>query len=302
MPYKRELRPLRGAEFPPVTHRLDSRNWPRAFARDSFFRFIDEEVPEVREVLIERVYPVFPAAFETAPTSLLEIDESDVDPDDKMSCEYQILGLRVWQIRKDPALLGWYWSAVEAGHPGCQTLNARLSNWAWDFNLSENWIGDAALRTMIGWHCGRELGEDWLPYRPEFPSALSEEEQHFTMDLPGAWDPVVISLEEAKRRIAGVFNLKLSKFLKRGIEIAVDRGYEETKSYPRELEKHLRWLVRYQVAGESHTEIAKSPDPEDANATAGRKTVSDGVHSAAKAIALTLRVPDAGAIKPSKSS
>ena len=300
MTYKRPQRPLRGGEFPAVTHRSDSRNWSRAFSRYEFFRLIDEEEPGVRELLLKTVYPLLPDALDAAPLEFLTIDDQLLAPEEEMSIEEQVLSLRLWSIREDSDLLHWYSDARESDHAGCKALHSAISDWAWDFNLFEPWIGDVALRTMLGWQYGFDQEGRWLTYWPNFPSALSEQEQHFRLDLPEAWDPTVISEKEARNQIRGVFAHRLQRFLDRGIELALKRGYERATADPREPERHLRWLVRFQVVGETFTAIGKSLDTEHLK-DKGRKTVANGVKSAARAISIELRARDLGAAKLARS-
>ena len=69
-------------------------------------------------------------------------------------------------------------------------------------------------------------------------------------------------------------------------------GFKRVYPRPKE-EKHLRWLVRYQCLGEGLSAIAQGEDMKG-----GRKSIEDGVKTAAKRIGIELRPAVRG--RPSK--
>ena len=77
-----------------------------------------------------------------------------------------------------------------------------------------------------------------------------------------------------------------------------ERLFEAPPSQPRELERNLRWTIRFQVLGENFTEIARHdsmPDPEGSD----RRTISYAAEKTAQLIGLHLRERDLGAISRS---
>ena len=241
------------------------------------------------------------------------IDQNLLLPEEEFSAAEQELLLKKADITETSDLLKWHFDAIQLGHARCKALQSKISDWARKFNLFEPWIGDVALRTMIGWHHGVDKDGEWLTYWSSFPHALTEEDRMFKMDIPEAWDPSMTSEKDARATIRKKFNQELNKFLARGIPLAKKEGYERVKVRPTELSKHLGWLVRYQVVGETYIAIGKSlgakasdepmePGERKPDDERHRKTASNGVGKAAEAIGLALRDPDKGAIGPSQNS
>ena len=146
----------------------DAQNWIRALHRDRFLALVDEEEPGVRERLRSDVFPLLPKALEAAPKGLLDADE--------------------FTLRSRQETTSWFYEAMAAQHPGAAALADSLSAWAGLFNLQVAWIGDTALRTMIAWHQGPSWldAQEWLVFWPAWRSALSQDEQRFSMEIPGA--------------------------------------------------------------------------------------------------------------------
>jgi hypothetical protein len=268
---------LRGDELPERVCPDPYHNWPLAFARDEFLSLMDEEAPEVREDLAEAVFPLLKPALMAAPPGLLQLEEE--------------------VLRWSPDSVTWFYEARAAGQPDVVALADALLAWAETHNIQSDWVYDAALRTMIAWQqdpARQDHSAGWFGLWPPWRSALSQEEQHFQLDLPNFWDPTMESATDARRRLRAIARRAVDDFIDRGVRLADERGFGEPKG-GRVPSQHLRWLVRRQVVGQNFTEIARSDGHADPDG-AGYKTVSNGAHQAAELIGLPLRDPDQGAV------
>ena len=108
----------------------------------------------------------------------------------------------------------------------------------------------------------------------------------FSFHVPSAWEPSISTRAEAKRRLNAAYKEAREEFFASRERLARSRGFDKP-SRSRAEDRHLRWLVRYQVSGESFTDIARDLTPEDPEAS--RKTVASGVKQGSKLIGLRLR-------------
>ena len=140
MVHTRKLQALSGPEYPEVVHKSVAQNWPLAFARFEFLHLLDEEEPEVRNELHEKVFPLFPAALRKAPDNLPAIYERD--------------------LQSNAEAVAWFYKAHREGRPAAGKLFSALHDWAESYHLAVDWIADAALRTMIAWSQDSSLFEE----------------------------------------------------------------------------------------------------------------------------------------------
>ncbi len=268
----RDLKALRQSELPERVHPSAYENLPLALARYEFLSIVDEEEQEVRETLLETVFPLLEPALVAVPPGLLELHPED---------------LRSW-----PGAVDWFYKAKDEGQPETVLLADALGAWAISHNLAANWIVDAALRTMIAWQQNPELRDnpEWFSLEPDWSSALSPEEQSLEIKWKQAWEPTLESKDSARERLKEDAQKRIDDFLDKSDKLAEERSYVKPPKR-RVPSRHLRWLVRHQVVGQSITEIAEDLQSDDPKQP-GRKGVANGVHNAAELVGLELREPD----------
>jgi len=102
----------------------------------------------------------------------------------------------------------------------------------------------------------------WLIPPHGILSPLSNDEAAFSFNAE--WEPTLEPFEEAQRRITAEFTSTLSDWMNHAVWLARERGFPALPK-KRELDRHLRWLVRRQVKGHSYIAILK--DDKVANST-----------------------------------
>ena len=136
----------------------------------------------------------------------------------------------------------------------------------------------------------------WVAFRTRWPGALSDDERRF--EFVDEWEPTIESKAKARKRILRRFKKRLDESLTEAAGLARERQFEKPPRQPRELDRNLRWVIRFQVIDENFTDIARHdsmPDPEGS----ARRKISDAVEKTAELIGLTLRERDKGAVTSS---
>jgi hypothetical protein len=171
-----------------------------------------------------------------------------------------------------PILESWERTEVD---PERKTLIAALRQWAVRFRITEDWIFDAALETLITYfprHEGpldamlptipkRDPNEPWLwRYRPKgfHPRFKPAFEADFWYPPHHGWNE---SWDDFKHRMESQLSTQLIQY-RRTVETSFAIGKKET------LQRDAEWTARYQ-RGESAIEIAETKewniqDPEQA--------------------------------------
>ncbi len=167
-------------------------------------------------------------------------------------------------------------------------LWAELSCWADSYNLNAPWVLLAAAETIAAWTEFPSVRGHWAPRVGSLPTRRGE--LFYFMDE--APDLSRLTRSEAERTITETFRVYLESYLDR---LAVDykeQGWEVGKQR-RAADKHLEWLVRFQVLCESMSRIAQAVPP-IASRTTPRETVGKAVREVAELIDLPLRVSRGG--------
>ena len=161
---------------------------------------------------------------------------------------------RDWTEPISRGFLDWYHDGVENGNTTVEQLNKRLDKWAEQFNIRCPWIIEAALSTINTWERVPEAEKKrgWFWHPASIWTPLDEGEQEFL--FTGRWNPLHERADDARRRIKGALDRQFGDWFNETLSTATERGYQSPPAAPRE-EDHVRWLVRYQVVGESPEKI-----------------------------------------------
>jgi hypothetical protein len=273
-----DIKTPKGGELPEFVYPTPYQDWTLAWARSEFLGILGEEAPETREDLRARVSPTLQSAWKLVP--LVLFDSQTIGQEEV--------------VRSTPEAVQWFYSARDKSDPRVMPLALELGAWMSTHNLAADWILDSALRTLLAWRLGAEWLEahELIALWPAWRGALGKDEQR--LQIEGGWEPTIESRASARRRLLAHAKSEIDSFLENGIRLAQQRGFVRPAA-SRCPSEHLRWLVRYQVVGQTFTEIARDDghiDPEDS----GRKAVAFGAKQAAALVGLPLREPDGGAV------
>ena len=178
-----------------------------------------------------------------------------------------------------------------------------LLMWARKYHIAEPWLLDVALWTLQCWIAGRELKKfvplDFLQIPPEPPRQI-----RFTH--PG-WHPTSSTWPTYERKVQQAFTEALCEYRDALRKAARDQGPQPGLK-KRKLDRHLEWLVLWQVGHWTYRQIAekygvgetKQVGTPIRTKNTGITTVRDGLKSAANLIGVTLRKGKRG--RPGKSS
>lgn len=171
------------------------------------------------------------------------------------------------------------WTLSAAEH-GWAHLSAMWSVLAWADALLRGEEPDIALK-----YPGAETTvAPRLPAEP-LPVATQPAEGSSPLSFASTfWNPHAETRAAATGRILAGFTRQMHDQLDKVEAAARDLGAKPTPS-KRTGAEHFRWLVRYQVKGESLTEIARDACKE-------KQTVAEAVHETAALIGLPLRAPN----------
>lgn len=190
-------------------------------------------------------------------------------PEKEDDLVWLVLHTRQWAER-------WTLSAAEHGWAH---LSAMWSVFAWADTLLRGEKPDIALR-----YPGAETTvAPRLPTEP-LPEEVRLAEGSSPLSFaPTFWNPHAETRAAATGRILAGLTRQMHGQLDKIEAAARDLGAKPTPS-KRTGGEHFRWLVRYQVKGESLTEIARDACKE-------KQTVAEAVHGTAALIGLPLRAP-----------
>src|SRR5215510_7276756 len=163
-----------------------------------------------------------------------------------------------------------------------EQLQLYLEDWGTPWHLSDHWILDWVLHTLDSWrrvsaenYSGVWASPPW--FRPIPPPS------EMTFQFESLWMLNEETPIQARSRMKQEFGIRLKEFFDTRRDVVV--AYH---GLPRRLDrKHVEWLVRYHVLGQSYSQIG-SLGKGGMNI---RKTVEDAVKNLACLIGLTLRAP-----------
>ena len=174
----------------------------------------------------------------------------------------------------------------------------KLHSWAIKYSLAntdDNWVLNEALDLLKTW---TYAGLDWKlgqTYRPAPPIAVGIGWRPPRFALEAIWDPKKDAKTNAEQRIRAEFEEKFKRYISqteleaklRGIRIYEPRGLRDGSSTG-VLPDAVR-LVRYQVLGKSHENIALDSTESFGNKGLTTEGVRRGVNRFAELIGVTLR-------------
>ncbi|MFI5168080.1 MAG: hypothetical protein ACHQQS_15845 [Thermoanaerobaculales bacterium] len=176
-----------------------------------------------------------------------------------------------------------YWKQIDAAkYPLTHKLVTALEAWADGHELRDDWLLRIALHTVASW-----LAASWAGHEPPVGFESPPFGAHWFRTIPftfryPAWNPTHDPWP--------AYNEALRKALDRAIHAYRDRSEAEPRKRglrpapeKREIDRHLDWLVKFQVEGKSYNKIAKDPGAPDV------RTVQRAVTDTARLVGLTLR-------------
>jgi hypothetical protein len=175
-------------------------------------------------------------------------------------------------------------------------LREALRAWGRRHNLTDDWLFDIALRTLSNWQeweeATRERGDSEDPWHPTRPSSFADPlfvdiacgDFRFRHD---AWVPTWEPWQEYHHAARAKFEEALRQYREEQERIAKQGGFVLSPE-KREIERHLEWLVRFQVTNWTYKKIVDENTGRRA-ASLDIRGVQRAVHDAAELLGLTLR-------------
>lgn len=252
-------------------------------ARFQFLAILEEEHPDARAHLRDTVAPL----YRKMRVGAVSAGEAVPAPRNFVDL-YHGEGFADWLERHRSSLTA------------ARRFAGALDAWINANHLQAPWLRDAAIRTIQAWELNPSLANEsrWFMRLSSHRTALlGGEEADLRIWIPSAWEPTVQPRSFARKEILSQLRKALDQWLDERERLVQGRGYVLAPDV-RQPEKHTRWLVRYQVVGESYTSIARDEGLAAPEAQ-GRQTVADAVRAAAERLGLQLRPPDQGG-RPAK--
>ena len=236
---------------------------PKWTAQMAFLKLVEKCAPEVLQVLDENVRPDYKRAF-----------TGRDDPD-------ELLGpLRTirWSVICDETIL--------SQHPTIHPLVHSLRTWSAHFHLDADWVRDAALCTLFDWERGGWDPITWGYLSRVGRTLLTDKETLFEFSHRG-WEVTFQSRADIASEIRGQFEDRLSAYLNRLEQVALERGFKPSPEWRSGRDKespmrHLEWLVRWQVQTWAKSQIAQTYNVTET-------AVRDGLKKTAAYVGLELR-------------
>jgi hypothetical protein len=160
------------------------------------------------------------------------------------------------------------------------TLVTALRAWSAEVHLVDQWVVQAALATLeawttVGetneWHLARTAGLAWI--RTDLPH-------------PPAWVPTAQTWDAYVRRLRSHYRPQIERRMRDDGAVSTPELY---RSFNGPADQHFRWLVRWQVAGETQKAIAANPAGDGSRSYVTERTVSYAIKGKADLIGLTRR-------------
>jgi hypothetical protein len=264
----------------------------KAEPRSLFLCALADCTPEVIRFLRDTVRPKYSNAF-PAVAAKISHDAGPVRIDNLLGWFYgNEPSIKV--LEDVPDIL--YWSNVgplEQEYSAVTPLKDALVEWSHNFQLSDDWLLDAALQTLYRWQTDvyaweRDKKSDRLRFlligQSPSKTAPAAAPMRFASD---PWRPSGESWQEYEVGLLEQFQRDLRRY-----RTEVERLYRSAKWRPAldiRQRQHYTWLAMFQVRGWSPAKIAETFAPE-----VEESTITKGVENAAKGAGLTLRPSNKG--------
>lgn len=246
--------------------------------RQAFLRKVEELTPEVLQGLLDTVLPAYRAASQEG-----------------------VLPAPKWDRQR--------WEGVDAtAHPHTAQLRTALLAWGARYHLTDDWLLDVALNTAWQQHEWREETAERRKERDQWEQAGTElpREALAALDPPPQptsfaavpfsdiepvtpfafeheqWVPQWRTWHEYEAGLRNAFEDAVLRYRRAREAEAARRGLRQSPE-KRDIDRHLAWLVQFQVDGQTYNEIASGLGG------ANLRTVQRAVRDMARLTGLTLR-------------
>jgi hypothetical protein len=166
-----------------------------------------------------------------------------------------------------------------------------VEKWLRKWNLDHSWMFLMGMRGVVHIAKNDSWPESWLRTQIYCPPETAEAD-HLNLAAISVPSPRASTRAAAWALAVDKVLEEMAEAWARDADAAYAQGYERVVKRP-SLGEHVSWLVRYQLLGETFTDIARRERPADAE-NSGRKSVTEAVRRAASLVGLTLRAPDRG--------
>ena len=192
----------------------------------------------------------------------------------------------------------WQAEVSELGSPEALECGRAIQAWHVRWRLHDEW-----LRPVVSWalHLWAEYGSEepvfmaWVQIE-NFQALLAEDQvvDNLTTAPPSfdseAWNPTRERWVDFQKRALDRVRQDLTNY-RRKVEDqdGLTKWRKKRRRADREPDQHMKWLVRFQVLGESHQSIADDPLGDGNGRRVEVRTVEDAIRSTAELIGLTRR-------------
>ena len=238
----------------PSTWYHPERYSPHDLLRVEFFELIQEIVPQALEKLRDDVLPSYEKLFEAGFLNVsdwggaLSFRGSDKEDVERLMSEPASL---IWQLRRIQG----------ADYDGLvNDFRAAFEVWCWDHGLLDLWSWNVPMHTLFVWTAYAHPSSDgelkWAPALLRSGPPIS-----LPISLTWTWYPELIPRETF---LAKVFGAVEERLVEAEEQMDSNLGFVRRTSPQRPgdragdediFQRDLRWLVRFQVAGEAEVEM-----------------------------------------------
>lgn len=223
-------------------------------ARVRFFDTVGRLAPQVQEALRSDVWPAYRRTIENL------IDDGVISS--RWDAHYFPLkqGKTFLPHADADAFTAWYGEACSRGDPSVAEFHTAMESWLDRYHIRAGWVLQTAIRTMRVWEHYPKDPEDTTWYEAH----VLESEENLrtpTKNLEVPLPPVNRLLSETKAEIREHYLEAFEKVLRDHLDRIEEEALERSLPIMREkfeFEKHIEWLVRFQVLEESWNSIANS--------------------------------------------
>ena len=227
---------------------------PHDLFRVEFFELIQEIVPQALGKLRDNVLPSYEKLFEAGflnvsdwggALSFRGSDKEDVE-----------------QLMSEPASLIWQLRRIQgADYDGLvNDFRAAFEEWCWEHGLLDLWSWNVPMHTLFVWtayvHPSASGELEWAPGCLKSGPPIS-----LPISLTWTWYPELISRETFLAKVhEGVEERLVEAEEEMGTNLGfVKRTPPQKSGEEDDFQRHFRWFIRFQVAGEKEGEIG-DPD------------------------------------------
>ena len=241
---------------------------PSQMLRTEFFELIEELVPEALKELSDAVLPTYRELFDARVLSM-----------GRGSLSVRGCGRATMrQLTNEPASLIMSLTVLE--EPGdieaANSFLAAFKDWCWTRGLLDKWTWNVPLETLLNWTVVETPEARALRWAPTYLGAEKVVELQ-----PPPWQPELMDRDKYEVMLADWLN-KAERTMEEETGLVRRHSKRRSGDSTDDLDRHLRWFVRWQVGREPHERKAKEGIGE-------RRTVQKAVTAVAEELDLTRR-------------